>query len=54
MLYEWLTRYAEEFQFFNLFTYISFRVGGALLTSMLIAFILGPRIINLLRSVLYS
>jgi len=50
MLYEILTRYAEDFQFFNLFNYITFRVGGALMTSMLIAFILGPRMINLLRS----
>ena len=50
MLYEWLTRYAEDFQAFNLFNYITFRVGGALMTSMLIAFILGPRMINLLRS----
>jgi len=50
MLYEWLARYAEEFQVFNLFNYITFRVGGALMTSMLIAFILGPRMINLLRS----
>ena len=50
MLYEILTRYAEDFQFFNLFNYITFRVGGALMTSMLIAFILGPRVINLLRS----
>ncbi len=50
MLYEILTRYAEDFQFFNLFNYITFRVGGALMTSMIIAFILGPRVINFLRS----
>jgi len=50
MLYEFLTRYAEDFQFFNLFNYITFRVGGALMTSMIIAFILGPRVINWLRS----
>ena len=50
MLYEILTRYSEDFQFFNLFNYITFRVGGALMTSMIIAFILGPRMINLLRA----
>lgn len=50
MLYEWLTRYADDFQVFNLFNYITFRVGGALMTSLIIAFILGPRMINLLRS----
>ena len=50
MLYEWLARYADDFQVFNLFNYITFRVGGALMTSLIIAFILGPRMINLLRS----
>lgn len=50
MLYEWLTQYADEFQVFNLFNYITFRTGGALMTSMIIAFILGPRMINLLRA----
>jgi len=49
MFYEWLTRYAEDFQFFNLFNYISFRTGGAVLTSMLIAFIFGPKLIQMLR-----
>ena len=50
MLYEWLTRYADNFQLFNLFNYITFRVGAALMTSMIIAFILGPRMINMLRA----
>jgi phospho-N-acetylmuramoyl-pentapeptide-transferase len=49
MFYEWLTKYAEDFQFFNLFNYISFRTGGAIMTSMLIAFIFGPKLINVLR-----
>ena len=49
MFYEWLTQYADEFQFFNLFNYISFRTGGAVLTSMLIAFIFGPKLIRMLR-----
>lgn len=49
MLYEWLAKYAEDFQLFNLFNYISFRTGGAILTSMLIAFIFGPKLIRVLR-----
>ncbi|MEM9600872.1 MAG: phospho-N-acetylmuramoyl-pentapeptide-transferase [Pseudomonadota bacterium] len=49
MLYEWLGPLGEEFQLFNLFNYITFRVGGALMTAMLIAFILGPRMIDWLR-----
>lgn len=50
MLYEWLAPLGEEFQLFNLFNYITFRVGGALMTAMIIAFILGPRMIDWLRS----
>lgn len=50
MLYEWLAPLSDQFQIFNLFNYITFRVGGALMTSMIIAFILGPRMINLLRA----
>lgn len=49
MFYEWLAPYADQFQPFNLFNYITFRTGGALMTSLLIAFILGPRFINLMR-----
>ncbi len=50
MLYEWLAPYADDFQAFNLFNYITFRTGGALMTSMLIAFIFGPRMIGVLRA----
>ena len=50
MLYEWLAKYSDEFQIFNLLNYITFRVGAALMTSMIIAFVLGPRMINLLRA----
>ena len=37
---------ANEVQFFNVFRYITFRTGGALITSALIVFIFGPAIIN--------
>ncbi len=50
MLYEWLAPLSDQFQLFNLLNYLTFRSGGALMTSMLIAFILGPRIINMLRA----
>ncbi len=49
MFYEWLAPLHDEFQLFNLFNYITFRVGGALMTSMIIMFILGPRMITMLR-----
>ncbi|MEE9272606.1 MAG: phospho-N-acetylmuramoyl-pentapeptide-transferase [Robiginitomaculum sp.] len=50
MFYDWLTQYSDQYQIFNLFNYITFRVGGAVLTSMMIAFIFGPKLIRVLRS----
>jgi len=41
---------AEQGGIFNLFNYLTFRTGGAVLTSMLICFFTGPRIINWLKS----
>ena len=43
--------YAEQFALFNLFRYITFRAGAACLTSLVIAFVLGPVVIRWLRSV---
>jgi phospho-N-acetylmuramoyl-pentapeptide-transferase len=34
----------------NIFRYITFRVGGAIMTALVIAFIIGPRTINWLRT----
>jgi len=50
MLYEWLGPLGEEFQLFNLFNYITFRVGGALMTSLIIFFVFGEKMIKMLRS----
>ncbi|NTU76474.1 MAG: phospho-N-acetylmuramoyl-pentapeptide-transferase [Alphaproteobacteria bacterium] len=50
MLLHLLTPYAHDFILFNLFRYITFRTGGALLTSLILCFILGPRIIRWLRA----
>ncbi len=44
-----LGAYANEAQFFNLFNYITFRAGGAVVTAMLIAFVIGWPMINWLR-----
>jgi len=41
--------YVDYFQPFNVFRYITFRTGGAVLTALLISFILGPYIIKKLR-----
>jgi phospho-N-acetylmuramoyl-pentapeptide-transferase len=49
VLYHLLSPLAKQHIFFNLFNYITFRVAGAAVTALLVAFILGPRIIRLLR-----
>lgn len=51
MLYNLLAPLAHDAQFFNLFKYITFRSGGAILTALLISFVLGPRLIRWLRKV---
>ena len=40
----------NELIFFNLFNYITFRTAGALMTCLLIAFIIGPKLIRWLKS----
>jgi phospho-N-acetylmuramoyl-pentapeptide-transferase len=49
MLYLLLAPFAHNFILFNLFRYITFRTGGALATSLIICFVLGPAIIRWLR-----
>ncbi|MFC6490513.1 phospho-N-acetylmuramoyl-pentapeptide-transferase [Nitratireductor sp. GCM10026969] len=44
-----LVQFADEFSVFNVFRYITFRTGGALITSAVIVFLFGPAIINSLR-----
>ena len=50
MLYNLLTPLAEDVQFFNLFRYLTFRTGAAVMTALVISFILGPSVIAWLRS----
>ena len=40
---------ADQNQFFNLFNYITFRTGGAIVTALLIAFVIGWPMITWLR-----
>jgi phospho-N-acetylmuramoyl-pentapeptide-transferase len=49
MLFNLLYPLADEVSLFNLFRYPSFRSGGAVLTALLVSFLLGPRIIGWLR-----
>ncbi len=50
MFPEIFLNYVDVFQPFNVFRYITFRTGGAILTSLLISFILGPILIKKLKS----
>ncbi len=50
MLYNLLVPLAEDFFVFNIFRYLTFRSGGAVITALLICFISGPRIIEWLRA----
>jgi phospho-N-acetylmuramoyl-pentapeptide-transferase len=50
MLFNLLAPLAEEVQIFNLFRYLTFRSGGAVLTALAISFVLGPRVIRWLKS----
>ena len=50
MLHLFLSPFAHDFIFFNLFRYITFRTGGAFLTSLTLCFIFGPSIIRWLRA----
>ncbi|MBP1852338.1 phospho-N-acetylmuramoyl-pentapeptide-transferase [Rhizobium halophytocola] len=45
----WLVELSDHIQFFNLFRYITFRTGASLLTSAMIVFLFGPRMIASLR-----
>lgn len=49
MLYSLLTPLADEFQIFNLFRYQTFRTGGAIMTALIICFIIAPRLIRWLK-----
>ena len=49
MLY-WLTALSDGGDFFNLFRYITFRAGGAFLTSLIFGFVFGPTLIRVLRA----
>ncbi len=50
MFYLLFFPFADQFQAFNLFRYITFRSGGAAVTALLISFLLGPHIIAWLRA----
>ncbi|MEC8370856.1 MAG: phospho-N-acetylmuramoyl-pentapeptide-transferase, partial [Pseudomonadota bacterium] len=46
MLFNLLVPLADEYIVFNLFRYLTFRTGGAIMTALLVSFLFGPSIIN--------
>jgi phospho-N-acetylmuramoyl-pentapeptide-transferase len=49
MLYNLLFPLAHQFEPFNLFKYLTFRSGGAVLTALVISFLVGPAVIRWLK-----
>ncbi|MBX3455785.1 phospho-N-acetylmuramoyl-pentapeptide-transferase [Ferrovibrio sp.] len=50
MLYHLLYPLADDFSVFNLFRYITFRTGGAIITAMVLSFVIGQPLIDWLRA----
>ena len=50
MLPDLLTPYADIFQPFNLFNYITFRTGGAVMTALILSLLCGDKFILWLKS----
>jgi phospho-N-acetylmuramoyl-pentapeptide-transferase len=50
MLYNLLTPLAEDYTIFNLFNYITFRTGGAIMTALIICFVTAKPMIAWLKS----
>ncbi len=49
MLFNLLYPLADQFAFFNIFRYLTFRTGGAVITALVVSFVIGPPLIRLLR-----
>lgn len=50
MFYNFLYPLADDISVFNLFRYITLRTGGAMMTALILSFIMGPAVIRWLRS----
>jgi phospho-N-acetylmuramoyl-pentapeptide-transferase len=49
VFYQFLVPLADQFRVFNVFRYLTFRTGGAVMTALLICFLLGPGFIRWLK-----
>jgi len=50
MLYHILVPLADQFGALNVFRYLTFRTGGAVITALIVSFLFGPVIIEMLKS----
>ncbi len=50
MLFNFLYPLADQFAAFNVFRYLTFRTGGAVITALVVSFVIGPPLIRTLRS----
>ncbi len=50
MLYHLLYPMADQIGVFNIFRYLTFRTGGAMITALIVSFIIGPYLISHLKS----
>jgi phospho-N-acetylmuramoyl-pentapeptide-transferase len=48
-MFYWLTELSDKFTVFNVFRYITFRTGGAVMTALVFVFLFGGPIIDMLR-----
>ena len=46
MLYNFLTNYSDTYSFLNFFDFLTVRTGLAVITSMIIVFLIGDKFIN--------
>jgi len=49
-MFYYLSKFSDVFQIFNIFKYITVRTGGAIITSLIISFIIGPFVIKWLKA----
>ncbi|MBM3733510.1 MAG: phospho-N-acetylmuramoyl-pentapeptide-transferase [Acidimicrobiia bacterium] len=49
MLYHFLVPLSDQFSVLNVFRYLTFRTGGAVITALAISFLIGPAMIRMLR-----
>src|SRR5213080_3576415 len=49
VFYQFLVPLADQYRIFNVFRYLTFRTGGAVMTALLICFVIGPAFIRRLK-----